>query len=313
MITATQMLESMVEHAEPTRAEASDVANAILDGTSAVMLSAETAIGRLPGRGGADDGPHRPRRRADDELPPRDPGDVGAQNVRRAMSNAATDLAEALGAKAILVATASGRTASEIARLRPRRPMVGLSHVQTAVQQMALEWGVLPLLMPSTVDVEDLWARTIETARDAGIIDAGDLIVLIAGTAVNLSGSTNVIKVDASPDTGRRRRKDPPWRARRSCRASDPHACSRWARSCSSGVLYWKPIHSYEHTKAVLSRREAEVSRLETQQRQLKQRIATVGTGQDLVREARRLGFVKPGEQLFIVRGIAAWRARRHH
>jgi cell division protein FtsB len=78
-------------------------------------------------------------------------------------------------------------------------------------------------------------------------------------------------------------------------------------------VLYWKPIHSYERTKAVLARREGEVSRLETQQRQLKQRIATVGTGQDLVREARRLGFVKPGEELFIVRGIAAWRARQHH
>ena len=76
-------------------------------------------------------------------------------------------------------------------------------------------------------------------------------------------------------------------------------------------VLYWKPIRSYQHTRAVLERREAEVGRLEVQQRQLEARIATVGTGQHLVREARRLGFVKPGEQLFIVRGIAAWRA--HH
>jgi pyruvate kinase len=75
---------------------------------------------------------------------------------------------------------------------------VGLSHDQTAVQQMALEWGVLPVLMPSTADVEDLWVRTIETARDAGIIDHGDLVVLIAGTAVNRSGSTNVIKVDVA-------------------------------------------------------------------------------------------------------------------
>ena len=73
------------------------------------------------------------------------------------------------------------------------------------------------------------------------------------------------------------------------------------------GVLYWKPIRSYEHTKAVLDRREAEVSRLEAQEKQLKARIATVGTGPDLVREARRLGFVKPGEQLFIVRGIEHW------
>ena len=76
-------------------------------------------------------------------------------------------------------------------------------------------------------------------------------------------------------------------------------------------LLYWKPIHSYERTRAVLDRREAEVSRLQAQQRQLKERIATVGTGQDLLREARRLGFVKPGEQLFIVRGIAAWRAKQ--
>lgn len=76
-------------------------------------------------------------------------------------------------------------------------------------------------------------------------------------------------------------------------------------------ILYWKPIHSYEHTKAILRNRQAEVSRLQAEQRQLKERIATVGTGQELVREARRLGFVKPGEQLFIVRGIAAWRAGR--
>ena len=78
------------------------------------------------------------------------------------------------------------------------------------------------------------------------------------------------------------------------------------------GLLYWKPIRSYQHTKAVLERREAEVTRLQVQQRQLEHRIATVGTGQDLVREARRLGFVKPGETLFIVRGIAAWRSHQH-
>ncbi len=196
VITATQMLESMVEHAEPTRAEASDVANAILDGTSAVMMSAETAVGAYPVE--AVRTMDRIARAVEPTMRYRYqvPEASDLADVRRAMSNAATDLAEALGARAILAATATGRTASEIARLRPRRPMVGLSHVQTAVQQMALEWGVLPLLMPSTEDVEDLWIRTIETARAAGIIDPGDLVVLIAGTAVNLSGSTNVIKVD---------------------------------------------------------------------------------------------------------------------
>jgi cell division protein FtsB len=75
------------------------------------------------------------------------------------------------------------------------------------------------------------------------------------------------------------------------------------------GLLYWKPVHSYEHTRRELVNREAEVSRLQTEQRQLKSRLATVGTGADLVREERRLGFVKPGEQLFIVRGVSAWRA----
>jgi pyruvate kinase len=198
VITATQMLESMVEHSEPTRAEASDVANAILDGTSAVMMSAETAVGAYPVEAVAT--MDRIARAVEPSMGYRyqAPETSASPDVRRAMSNAATDLAEALGAKAIVVATATGRTASEIARLRPRRPMVGLSHHQAAVQQMALEWGVLPVLMASTADVEDLWVRTIETARKAGLIDPGDLVVLIAGTAVNRSGSTNVIKVDTA-------------------------------------------------------------------------------------------------------------------
>jgi cell division protein FtsB len=75
-------------------------------------------------------------------------------------------------------------------------------------------------------------------------------------------------------------------------------------------LLYWKPLRTYEHTRAVLQRRQAEVAQLQTQQQQLQHRLATVGTGPDLVREARRLGLVKPGEQLFIVRGIAAWRKK---
>jgi pyruvate kinase len=192
------MLESMVEHAEPTRAEASDVANAILDGTSAVMLSAETAVGAHPVEAVRTmDSIARavePSMEYRHELP-----DAKEKaDVRRAMSNAATDLAEALGAKAILAATASGRTASEMARLRPRRLLIGLSHHEQAVRQMALEWGVLPLAMPSTKDVDDLWQRTIETARESGAVEPGDLVVLIAGTAVNETGSTNVIKVDTA-------------------------------------------------------------------------------------------------------------------
>jgi pyruvate kinase len=196
VITATQMLESMIEHAEPTRAEASDVANAVLDGTSAVMLSAETATGNYPVE--AVETMDRIARAVEPSMGYRhqmpEPGEE--TTVGQAMSNAACDLAETLGASAILVPTFTGRTASAVARLRPRRPIVGLSHHQTSVQQMALEWGVTPVLMPQTDDVEDLWTRSLESAVASGVVETGDRVVTTAGTAVNLPGSTNVIKVD---------------------------------------------------------------------------------------------------------------------
>ncbi|MGI8861481.1 MAG: pyruvate kinase [Gaiellaceae bacterium] len=197
-ITATQMLESMVHRPEPTRAEASDVANAILDGTSAVMLSAETAIGEYPVE--AVETMVQIALAVEPSLGYRHqlPGAAEAPTVGRAMSNAACDLAEALGAKAILVPTFTGRTASAVARLRPRRPVVALTHVVTSLQHMAIEWGVTPLEIPESSDVDDLWSRSIETARQAGIVDVGDRIVLTAGTAVNIPGSTNVIKVDTA-------------------------------------------------------------------------------------------------------------------
>jgi len=94
------------------------------------------------------------------------------------------------------VPTFTGRTASAVARLRPRRPIVGLSHHQTSVQQMALEWGVTPVMMPQTENVEDLWSRSLEQALKSGVVEAGDRVVTTAGTAVNLPGTTNVIKVD---------------------------------------------------------------------------------------------------------------------
>ena len=196
VITATQMLESMIESVEPTRAEASDVANAILDGTSAVMLSAETAVGAYPVEAVQTMNSIalavEPSITYRHQLPGKD------MEVRMAMANVACDLAEALGAKALLVPTYSGRTASMVARLRPRWPIVGLSHHQTTVQQMQLEWGVRPLLLPETANVEDLWARAIESAVRAGAVESGDLIVLTAGTAVNMPGSTNVIKLDVA-------------------------------------------------------------------------------------------------------------------
>jgi pyruvate kinase len=196
VITATQMLETMIHSAEPTRAEASDVANAVLDGTSAVMLSGETAVGEYPVEAvGYMDRIARavePSMGYRHELPER----AEEPTIGQAMSNAACDLAETLGARALLVPTFTGRTASAVARLRPRRPIIALTHMDWAVRQMAIEWGVTPILIPEARDVDDLWNESIAAARAAGLISTGDRVVITAGTAVNIPGSTNVIKVD---------------------------------------------------------------------------------------------------------------------
>jgi pyruvate kinase len=196
VITATQMLESMIHAPEPTRAEASDVANAILDGTSAVMLSGETAIGDYPleavaymdriARAVEPSIDYRHEIPTADEQP----------TIGQAMSNAACDIAEALAATALLVPTFTGRTASAVARLRPRRPIVGLTHHVDSLHHMAIEWGVTPIKIPECADVEELWQTSIDASKAAGIVDPGDRVVITAGTAVNIPGSTNVIKVD---------------------------------------------------------------------------------------------------------------------
>jgi pyruvate kinase len=196
VITATQMLESMVSSPEPTRAEASDVANAVLDGTSAVMLSGETAVGEYPVEAVAY--MDRIARAVEPSMDYRHEIPTAAQKptIGGAMSNAACDVAEALRAVAILVPTFSGATASAVARLRPRRPIVALTHIEWAQRQMALEWGVTPVHIPEAPDVEELWEVSVSAAREAGLIQPGDRVVITAGTAVNIPGSTNVIKVD---------------------------------------------------------------------------------------------------------------------
>jgi pyruvate kinase len=194
------MLESMIAQPEPTRAEASDVANAILDGTSAVMLSGETAVGRYPiesvemmVRIASAVEPSLAYRHELDTNP-----DEPYSSVGEAMSNAACDIAEALDAKAILVPTYSGRTASAVARHRPRRPVIAVTHKRHAAQQLALEWGIVPAVIGECADVEDLWARSLEAARSTGIVASGDRVVITAGTAVNVPGTTNLIKVETA-------------------------------------------------------------------------------------------------------------------
>jgi pyruvate kinase len=196
VITATQMLESMIHQPEPTRAEASDVANAILDGSSALMLSGETAVGEYPVESVAYmdriAGAVEPSIGYRHQLPEAEE----SPTVGQAMSNAACDIAESLRARAMLVPTATGRTASAVARLRPHQPIIALTHHTHTVQQLAIEWGVTPVLMPEAQDVNDLWNRAVEAAQTTPIVSNGDLVVITAGTAVNFPGTTNVIKVE---------------------------------------------------------------------------------------------------------------------
>jgi pyruvate kinase len=198
VVTATQMLESMLHAPEPTRAEASDVANAVLDGTSALMLSEETAVGEYPvesveimdlmARAVEPSLGHR------HELP--SAGDE--PTVGDAVSNAACDIAESIDARALVVPTFSGRMASAVARLRPRRPVLAITHEHAVARRLALEWGVTPLVIPVARDVEHLWSSSLEAARAAGVLRSGDRVVITAGTHVNVPGSTNVIKVDVA-------------------------------------------------------------------------------------------------------------------
>jgi pyruvate kinase len=194
------MLESMLIRPEPTRAEASDVANAILDGTASVMLSGETATGRYPVESVR--AMDRIARAVEPSLGYRHELAGTAEQpyptVRDAITTAACDIAEVLSARAILVPTYSGRTASGVARHRPRRPIIAVSHRRRALQQMALERGVVPCQIEAGRDVEHLWLQTLEAARATGIVVPGDRVVITAGTALNAPGSTNLIKVETA-------------------------------------------------------------------------------------------------------------------
>ncbi len=183
VITATQMLESMLHSPEPTRAEASDVANAVLDGTSALMLSEETAIGEYPVEGVAT--MDTIARAVEPSLGHRHelPSAGDEPTVGEAISNAACDIAEALHATALVVPTFTGGSASAMARLRPRRPVVAIVHHDRVARRLVLEWGVIPLITPESADVEQLWSESLVAARDAGLVEPGDRVVITAGNS----------------------------------------------------------------------------------------------------------------------------------
>jgi pyruvate kinase len=192
VITATQMLDSMVMNAQPTRAEVTDVANAILDGTDAVMLSAETAIGKHPVR--AVQMLAAIAREVEESLESRRDPSVLRDSQTDAISRAAVDIAHQLGARAILAPTSSGHTARMISRFRPRIPILACTQRPQVRHFLSIVWGVSSLGIPESESTD----KTIEDSIAAGLASTdlkhGDLVVITAGVPSGVAGTTNLLR-----------------------------------------------------------------------------------------------------------------------
>ncbi len=198
VITATQMLRSMVENSRPTRAEVADVANAVLDGTDAVMLSEETAIGRHPVESVrmmarvAEDAekifPHADwaRRRR---------GESGA-SLSEAVAHSACNLADEIGAAAIISFTQSGLTARLVAKYRPGCPVLALTPVPETQRRLSLVWGVTPVMATGLKTTDEMIDRAFEAARKSGLARRGQKVVITAGVPLGVAGKTNLIKAE---------------------------------------------------------------------------------------------------------------------
>jgi pyruvate kinase len=198
VITATQMLDSMIRNPRPTRAEVTDVANAVFDGTDALMLSGETAVGAYP-----IETVQMMARVADcaesdldyTRLLDEKQAQHGTQDVTDAIGEAVATVAHDLSARAILCATTSGGTAQAVSKFRPRAPILAATTREDTYRRLALLWGVRAMLVPFPSDTDTMIAQTIEAATQHGMVQSGDLVVITAGTPLGVPGSTNLIKV----------------------------------------------------------------------------------------------------------------------
>jgi len=195
VITATQMLDSMVSNPRPTRAEVSDIANAILDGTDAVMLSNETAVGKFPVEAVATMA--KVALCTEQEgLPLADRKGSGARSIPNAISQAVGRIASQLNAAAIMTLTKSGSTARNVSKYRPQTPILAVTpHVHVA-RQLQLVWGVRPLLVLDLPSSTQTFHAAMSVAQEKHLLNDGDLVVMTAGTLQGVSGSTDLIKVD---------------------------------------------------------------------------------------------------------------------
>ena len=200
VITATQMLDSMMKNPRPTRAEATDVANAIYDGTSAIMLSGETAAGQYPIEALKTMVRIAVRTECDINYLQRfkDRKNMSSPDVTNAISHATCTMAGDLNAAAILAVSKSGRTARMISKYRPYSPIIGACLTEKVYRQLGLSWGVAPLLLEQKNKAEELFDYAVDTAEAAGLISKGDVVVLTAGVPLGVSGTTNLIKVQVA-------------------------------------------------------------------------------------------------------------------
>ena len=193
IITATQMLDSMVSSPRATRAEISDVANAIIDGTDAVMLSNETAVGDHPVEAVATMARIAERIEQDHLWPQHD---WVTHSIPNAISKAVSAIAEQLEAAAIMTMTKSGATARNVSKFRPSTPILAVTPHVNVARQLQLVWGVKPLMVLDLDSYQQTFEAAIALAQDQGQVREGDLVVLTAGTLQGISGSTDLLKVE---------------------------------------------------------------------------------------------------------------------
>lgn len=198
VVTATQMLDSMMTHPRPTRAEATDVANSIYDGTSAIMLSGETAAGDYPVEAV----------KTMDRIAMRTEQDINylsrlksreyneKPSITDAISHTACMMAGDLDATSIVTVTKSGRTARMISKYRPQSPIIGGSLSPKVCRQLNLSWGVIPLLIEEKQDADELFEHAMNRCKEEGLLEEGDTVVLTAGVPLGIAGTTNLLKAE---------------------------------------------------------------------------------------------------------------------
>ncbi len=202
VITATQMLDSMMKNPRPTRAEITDVANAIYDGTSAIMLSGETAAGAYPIEAVKVMATIAERTESDINYEKRFRvrESAAGTDVTNAISHATVTTALDLNAKCIITVTKYGKTAKMISKYRPVCPIIACSPHDFTVRQLNLSWGVTPILVEEKTSTDALFAAAYDAAEQHGLVEKGDLVVTTAGVPLGISGTTNLLRVDTIGD-----------------------------------------------------------------------------------------------------------------